>query len=74
MSASLKLEYEQIRQLIDQLNFDEKEKLARYLDDQTLFLKLRKFQKLKKGIPLTFEDITEEVDAVREEMYRAGRH
>jgi hypothetical protein len=39
-----------------------------------LFLKLADIQKSLKDIPLTFEEITAEVEAVRVERYRAGRH
>jgi hypothetical protein len=72
MSAKLELDLEQLKKLINQLTFNEKEKLARYLDNQTLFLKLKQFMDSKKDIPITYEEITEEVEKVREEMYSEG--
>jgi hypothetical protein len=39
MAAILQLDYDEIKKLIDQLDFEDKERLARYLDDQTLFQK-----------------------------------
>jgi hypothetical protein len=74
MAANLQLDFTQIKNLVDQLDFEDKERLARYLDDQTLFLKLAEFRKRMRDIPLTLDEITAEVEAVREERYREGRH
>ena len=76
MSVNLKidLDFNQVKNIIDQLPFDEQEKLAEYLDDKTLFAQWRRVKEELKDIPVTFEEITEEVEAVREKMYREGSH
>ncbi len=74
MSVNLKidLDFNQVKNIIDQLPFDEQEKLAEYLDDKTLFAQWSRVKEELKDIPVTFEEITEEVEAVREKMYREG--
>ncbi|MBA7530018.1 hypothetical protein ES705_22221 [subsurface metagenome] len=70
MSISLQLSYDQIKNLIDQLNMEEKERLAEYLDDQTLKRRFNKFLDSKKDIPVTPDEIAIEVEEVRQERYR----
>jgi hypothetical protein len=41
------------------------ETLTRYLDDQTLFEQMRRVQRELKSAPITMEEITAEVKAVR---------
>jgi hypothetical protein len=65
----LNLNYDQVKKLIDQLDIKEKEKLAEYLDDEILFKQLKDFQREMKDVPLTLDDITKEVEAVRKERY-----
>ena len=65
MSVSLELDFKQVKKLVDQLNEQEKERLAEYLDDETLFKQWRKVKEELQDIPLTLEDITKEVKAVR---------
>jgi hypothetical protein len=72
MSVSLNLDYEQLKTLVDQLSRGEKEQLAEYLDEQTLYQRFRKVRDSLRDIPVTIEEITEEVEAVREEMHRAS--
>ena len=70
MSISLQLSYDQIKNLIDQLNMEEKERLAEYLDNQTLKRRFNKFVDSKKDIPVTQDEIAMEVEEVRQERYR----
>jgi hypothetical protein len=72
MSVSLNLDYEQLKTLVDQLSRGEKEQLAEYLDEQTLYQRFRKVRDSLRDIPVTIEEITEEVEAVREGMHRAS--
>ena len=72
-TLQLNLNYDQVKKLIDQLDIKEKEKLAEYLDDEILFKQLKDFQKEMKGVPLTLDDITKEVEAVRNERYKRGQ-
>ena len=69
-TLQLNLNYDQVKKLIDQLDIKEKEKLAEYLDDEILFKQLKDFQKEMKDVPLTLDDITKEVEAVRSERYK----
>ncbi len=72
--VNLRLNYGQVKELVAQLSPEEKEELARYLDDRILLTKFRRFRDEMKEIPLTEEEITHEVDEVREARYRAGHH
>lgn len=69
-TLQLNLNYDQVKKLIDQLDIREKEKLAEYLDDEILFKQLKNFQREMKDVPLTLDDITKEVEAVRSERYK----
>ncbi len=65
MTVQLDLDFTQIKSLVDRLPKKEKETLARYLDDQTLFDEMRRVQRELKDAPITMEEITAEVKAVR---------
>ena len=65
MTVQLDLDFAQVKKLVDRLPKKEKETLARYLDDQTLFEELRQVQRELKDAPITTEEITAEVKAVR---------
>ena len=70
MPATLKLDISQIKELIQQLNIEEKKDLSKYLDKLTLKTRLKDFINSKRDIPLTIEEITAEVEKEREERYR----
>ena len=65
MTVQLDLDFIQVKKLVDRLPKKEKETLARYLDDQTLFEEMRQVQRELKDTPITLEEITAEVKAVR---------
>ena len=65
MTVQLDLDFTQVKKLVDRLPKKEKETLARYLDDQTLFEEMRQVQRELKDTPITPEEITAEVKAVR---------
>ncbi|HEQ71584.1 MAG TPA: hypothetical protein ENN69_03765 [Spirochaetia bacterium] len=67
MSAILQINFEQLKALISQLDFEEKVKLAEFLDDETLFAEWKKIKEEKKDVPLSMDEITAEVEAVRRE-------
>ena len=69
MAATLQLNYDQIKSLIDQLDMEEKEKLADYLDDLTLKKRYKEFTDKMKDFPLSLDDIQKEVEEVRKERY-----
>jgi len=75
MTVQLDLEFAQIKNLVDRLPKKEKVALARYLDDQTLFDEMRQVQRELKDAPITMEEITAEVKAVRKaRVARARSH
>jgi len=75
MTVQLDLDFSQVKKLVDRLPQKEKETLARHLDDQTLFEELRRVQRELKNTPLTAEEITAEVKAVRKaRAARASSH
>lgn len=75
MTVQLDLNYAQVRTLVDRLPKKEKETLARYLDEQTLFAEMRQVQRELKNAPITMEEITAEVKAVRKaRAIRARSH
>ncbi len=55
----------QVKELVDRLPRKDKEALARYLEEQTLFTELRKVQKDLRNAPLSEEEIQAEVRTVR---------
>ena len=70
MPATLKLDISQIKELIQQLDIEEKKDLSKYLDKLTLKTRLKDFINSKRDIPLTIEEITDEVEKEREKRYR----
>jgi hypothetical protein len=74
-TVQLDLNFAQVRTLVDRLPKREKETLARYLDEQTLFAEMRQVQRELKDAPITAEEITAEVKAVRKaRAIRARSH
>jgi len=70
MPATLKVDISQIKELIQQLDIEEKKDLSKYLDKLTLKTRLKDFINSKRDVPLTIEEITAEVEKEREERYR----
>jgi len=58
MSVSLNLDFEQIKALVAQLTTYEKERLAEYLDEETLFQRFEKVRASLRDVPTTMEQIT----------------
>jgi len=71
MTVQLDLDFKQIKKLVDRLPRKEKETLARYLDDQTLFEEMRQVQRELKDAPITMKEIAAEVKAVRRARARS---
>jgi len=70
MPATIKMDIEQMKGLISQFSIKEKEDLARYLDSLTLKKRFKKLLSAKKSIPISYDDITKEVDKVRAARYK----
>lgn len=69
MPATLDLSLDQVKLLINQFNSDEKMELTRYLEAETFELRFRRFLDRFKSVDLTMEEITREVEAVRQARY-----
>ena len=70
MPATIKMDIEQVKGLISQFSTKEKEDLARYLDSLTLKKRFKKLLSAKKDIPVSYEEITKEVEKVRATRYK----
>ena len=70
MPATIKMDVDQVKSLISQFSLKEKEDLARFLDDLTLRSRFRKILFSKKNVPISYEEITEEVEKVRAARYK----
>ncbi|MEW6068406.1 MAG: hypothetical protein AB1610_08970 [Nitrospirota bacterium] len=70
MPATIKMDINQVKGLISQFSIKEKEDLARYLDSLTLKKRFKKLLSAKKDVPISYEDITKEVEKVRAARYK----
>jgi len=70
MQNTIKINTNQIKTLINKLSTKEKLDLARYLDNLTLKERWKNFLSNKKDIPVSFEEITKEVEKVRTKRYK----
>lgn len=57
-------------ELIYKLNAKEQEEIRKLLDDLLLVKRIKKFIESKKDIPLSIEEITQEVEKEREARYK----
>ncbi|MBM4136088.1 MAG: hypothetical protein FJ241_04565 [Nitrospira sp.] len=70
MPATIKMDVNQVKGLISQFSIKEKEDLARYLDSLTLKKRFKKLLSAKKDIPISYNEITKEVENVRSARYK----
>ena len=70
MPATIKMDVNQVKGLISQFSVKEKEDLARYLDSLTLKKRFKRLLSAKKDIPISYEEITKEVEKVRAARYK----
>ncbi|BAQ61667.1 hypothetical protein GM3708_2073 [Geminocystis sp. NIES-3708] len=66
---SLKLEFEQVLELVQQLSQEEKIKLSQALEKDTLNQKLTEFLEVFKNDEISLDIVNEEVETVRAEIY-----
>jgi hypothetical protein len=69
MSVTLALNVDQLKTLIGQCNLEEKIELIRYLEKETFESRFRQLLKNFKTDELTFEEITQEVENIRQKRY-----
>ncbi len=70
MPATMKMDIEQVKGLISQFSGKEREDLARYLDSLTLKKRFKRLLSAKKDTPISYEEITKEVEKVRAARYK----
>jgi len=70
MPATIKMDVKQVKGLISQFSIKEKEDLARYLDSLTLKKRFKRLVSAKKYVPISYKEITKEVEKVRAARYK----
>ncbi|MCD4739342.1 MAG: hypothetical protein K8R89_08810 [Anaerolineae bacterium] len=73
MSISLAIDFNQLKSLITQCEIEEKTEIIRMLEKETFPLRFARFRNKIRTDGLTLEEITAEVETIREKRYRAER-
>lgn len=71
MNISLSIEFEQLKNIIGQCDMNEKLELFHFLEKQTFANRFNQFLADVKTDELSLEEITAEVEAVRQARYNA---
>jgi len=69
MNPSTVLDFSQLKTIIAQCNLEEKLELLQFLEKDTFSVRFNKFLESVKTDELTLEEITQEVEAVRQANY-----
>lgn len=72
MAISVSIDFSQLKAVVEQCNLDEKLELLELLEKETFSIRFKKFLNQIKTNELSFEEITNEVEAVRQARYDAG--
>jgi len=73
MSINLSIDFNQLKSLIRQCEIEEKAEIIRMLEQDTFPLRFRRFLDNIQTDDLNLEDITAEVETVREKRYCAKK-
>ncbi|OQY57254.1 MAG: hypothetical protein B6245_17275 [Desulfobacteraceae bacterium 4572_88] len=73
MNLSLAIDFNQLKSLITQCGIEEKTEIIRMLEKDTFPIRFDRFLSKIRTDDLTLEDITTEVEAIREKRHRAKR-
>lgn len=71
MNVSISIDFSQIKSVISQCNLEEKLELLQLLEKDTVSVRFKKFLNAVQTDELSLEDITNEVEAVRQANYHA---
>lgn len=71
MNMSISVDFSQIKTIIEQCNIDEKLELLKLLEKETFSTRFQQFLNQVKTDELNLEEITAEVEAVRQARYYA---
>ena len=74
MSISVSIDFMQLKNAIAQCDMEEKMELLRLLENETFPNRFKKFLEQVKADTLSLDDITAEVEAVRQARYDARRN
>jgi hypothetical protein len=74
MSVSLAIDFNQLKVLITQCGIEEKVALIRILEKDTFPLRFNQFLSKIRSDDLTLEEITAEVETVRQKRYNAKKY
>jgi hypothetical protein len=69
MNSSTVLDFSQLKTIIAQCNLEEKLELLQFLEKDTFSVRFNKFLESVKTDELTLDEITQEVEAVRQANY-----
>ncbi len=69
MNVSISINFSQLKSIISQCNTDEKIELLKLLEKDTFAVRFKRFLNSVKTEELSLEDITQEVEAVRQANY-----
>lgn len=69
MSVSLALNLDQVKSLVGQCSIDEKIELVRLLEQETFGVRFNRLLARLQTDELSFEEITQEVETVRQKRY-----
>jgi hypothetical protein len=71
MNVSISIDFSQLKAVIAQCNLDEKLELLHLLEKDTFSVRFKKFLNSVQTDELSLEDITNEVESVRQANYHA---
>jgi len=71
MAISVAIDFSQLKTAVEQCNLDEKLELLELLEKETFSIRFKKFLNQIKTDELSLEEITAEVEAVRQTRYHA---
>ena len=71
MNVSISIDFSQLKAVIAQCNLEEKLELLQLLEKETFSVRFNKFLNSVQNDELSLEDITNEVEAVRQANYHA---
>ena len=69
MNVSIAIDFSQLKNIVEQCDLDQKLELLKLLEKETFVVRFKGFLGTLRNDDLSLEDITTEVEAVRESRY-----
>jgi len=73
MSATLSIDFSQLKSLISQFDVNKKIELIKILEEETFPIRIKEFLSRIKTDEIDLDEITREVEIVREKRYNAKK-